>query len=95
MKLTTVQVEYDAERLEALRMYLKDNGTTVEKEMALMRDALFRKNVPAQVRTFFEMRSGAEPNKPKGKPDRATVSAKEGADDKSTAPETRQPGGAF
>ena len=95
MKLTTVQVEYDAERLEALRMYLKDNGTTVEKEMALMMDALFRKNVPAQVRTVFEMRSGAEPNKPKGKPDRAVVSAKEGADDKSTAPETRQPGGAF
>lgn len=95
MKLTTVQVEYDAERLEALRMYLKDNGTTVEKEMALMMDALFRKNVPAQVRTFFEMRSGAEPSKPKGKPDRAPVSAKEGADDKSTAPEAKQPGVAF
>ena len=95
MKLTTVQVEYDAERLEALRMYLKDNGTTVEKEMAQMMDALFRKNVPAQVRTFFEMRSGTEPNKPKGKPDRAPVSAKEGANDKSTAPEGRQPGVAF
>lgn len=95
MKLTTVQVEYDAERLEALRMYLKDNGTTVEKEMALMMDALFRKNVPAQVRTFFEMRSGAEPNKPKGKPDRATVDPRTGTAGKTTADEEKPQSGAF
>ena len=32
-RFSTVQVEYDSEKLEAIRFYLSDRNTTVEREL--------------------------------------------------------------
>ena len=52
-KLSIVQIEYDAEKVEALRFYLGDRNTTLEKEMIEAMDSIFKKNVPAQVREYI------------------------------------------
>ena len=49
-RFSTVQVEYDSEKLEAIRFYLSDRNTTVERELLEAMDAVFKKNVPSQVR---------------------------------------------
>ena len=52
-KRSTVQIEYDAEKLEALRFYLGERNATLEAELLEAMDAIFRKNVPAQVRGYL------------------------------------------
>ena len=52
-KFSIVQIEYDAEKVEALRFYLGDRNTTLEKEMIEAMDSIFKKNVPAQVREYI------------------------------------------
>lgn len=65
MKQVTIQFTYDDERLEALRIYLADNGSTIEDELTSALDAVYKKTVPSQVRTFLDKRSQSEPTKPK------------------------------
>lgn len=62
-KFSAVQVEYDSEKLEAIRFYLCDRNTTVERELIDAMDVLFKKNVPAQVREYIERKSalGSKP----------------------------------
>ena len=62
-KFSTVQVEYETEKLEAIRFYLRDRQTTVERELAEAIEALFKKSVPVQVRDYIE-RKNAPPSKP-------------------------------
>ena len=52
-KRSIVQIEYDAEKLEALRFYLGERNTTLENELLEAMDVIFRKNVPAQVRGYI------------------------------------------
>jgi hypothetical protein len=52
-KRSIVQIEYDAEKLEALRFYLGERNATVENELIEAMDVIFRKNVPAQVRGYI------------------------------------------
>ena len=52
-KRSIVQIEYDAEKLEALRFYLGERNATLEAELLEAMDAIFRKNVPAQVRGYL------------------------------------------
>ena len=52
-KRSIVQIEYDAEKLEALRFYLSERNATLENELIEVMDAIFRKNVPAQVRGYI------------------------------------------
>ncbi len=52
-KRTIVQIEYDAEKLEALRFYLGERKTTLENELADAMESIFKKNVPAQVRGYI------------------------------------------
>lgn len=60
-KFSTVQVEYETEKLEAIRFYLKDRHTTVERELAEAIEALFKKNVPVQVRDYIERKNAPPP----------------------------------
>ena len=62
-KFSTVQVEYETEKLEAIRFYLRDRQTTVERELAEAIEALFKKSVPVQVRDYIE-RKNAPPSQP-------------------------------
>ena len=52
-KRSIVQIEYDAEKLEALRFYLGERNATLENELIEAMDVIFRKNVPAQVRGYI------------------------------------------
>ena len=52
-KRSTVQIEYDAEKLEALRFYLGERNATLENELIEAMEVIFRKNVPAQVRGYI------------------------------------------
>lgn len=52
-KKSIVQIEYDAEKVEALRFYLGERNVTLENELLEAMDAIFRKNVPAQVRGYI------------------------------------------
>ena len=61
MKKTTVTVTFEEEKLTALKMYLEKNETNVEQELTKALENLYAKTVPAEVRRFFEMKSGAEP----------------------------------
>ena len=56
-RFSTIQVEYDSEKLEAVRFYLRDKSSTVERELSDALDAVYKKNVPAQVREYIERKN--------------------------------------
>ena len=60
MKKDQINIAYDSEKLSALKMYLGQKNTTVEKELQKALDALYGKTVPAGVREFISLRTGAE-----------------------------------
>ena len=60
-KFSTIQVEYDSEKLEAIRFYLCDKNTTIEREVVDAIDTVFKKNVPAQVREYIEKKNAPHP----------------------------------
>lgn len=95
MKQVNIQFAYDDERLEALRIYLAESGSTIEDELTAALDAVYKKTVPSQVRSFLDKRSQTEPTKPKCKPSGTGVNASKGTDDKSSAPGTKAVCGAF
>lgn len=58
MKKATITVNFDEEKTAALKLYLEQKGTTIEKEVAKSLETLFTKSVPAGVREFIALRSG-------------------------------------
>ena len=60
MKKTNITVAFDDEKLSALKMYLGQKNTTVEKELQKALDVLYGKTVPAGVREFIALRAGEE-----------------------------------
>lgn len=70
MKKISVTISFDEEKLAALKMYLAQKNMQVESELELALSLLYTKTVPAGVRDFIEMKSGAvtappKPRKPK------------------------------
>ena len=57
MKKASITVTFDADKLEAVTLYMKQKDLSVEKELAAELELLFQKHVPANVRGFLEMRS--------------------------------------
>ena len=60
MKQTNIQFDYDAEKLEAIRLFLAQKDGTVEASLENFMEQLYVKNVPANVREYIAMRSGQE-----------------------------------
>ena len=60
MKQTTIQVRYDAEKYDALRVALELKGTTLEAEMLATIDAMFDKIVHKAVRDYLLLKSSSE-----------------------------------
>ncbi len=76
MKKVTISISYDEDKLSALKLYLDQKQTQVENELTKALDSLYSKNVPAGVRDFLDMRSGAvEPAPPKVKKPRVEKNA--------------------
>lgn len=59
MKKAIVTISYEEEKLAALRLYLGQKQMEVEDELVKALEGLYSKNVPAGVRDFFVLRSGA------------------------------------
>lgn len=57
MKKATINVSYDEEKLNAMKLYLGQKGTCLDNEVIKMLDALFNKTVPSGVRDFISMKS--------------------------------------
>jgi hypothetical protein len=53
MKQTTIQLRYDSEQLDALRIFLAQKNLTIEAELERQLDALFEKQVPKQVQEYL------------------------------------------
>lgn len=65
MKKANISVAFDEEKLSALKMYLGQRNTTVEKELAKALDVLYGKTVPAGVREYLALRTEAPTDKKK------------------------------
>ncbi len=63
-----ILVSYEEEKLLALRMYAEQRGVSVEDEMAQTAEALYQKYVPANVRTFLDMKAESVKSKKKAQP---------------------------
>lgn len=57
MKKANITVSYDSEKLNALRLYLKQKDLTLETELAKAVDSLYNRVVPQGVREFVEMQA--------------------------------------
>lgn len=57
MKKATINISYDEEKLNAMKLYLEQKGTCLDNEVIKMLDTLFNKNVPSGVRDFIAMKS--------------------------------------
>lgn len=61
MKKVTISIQYDEEKLSAMKLYLGQKNTGLEDWLFHELDSLYSKTVPVGVREFIEMRSGSEP----------------------------------
>ena len=55
MKTSSITVCYNSEKLTALKMYIRQKNTSVEKELVSALDTMFAKYVPFQVREYISM----------------------------------------
>lgn len=58
MKKATITINFDEEKTAALKLYLNQKGTAVEKELEKSLETLYMKSVPANVPEFIALRSG-------------------------------------
>ena len=65
--MPNIQFTYDEERLEALKVFLKEKGKSLDSELTIMMDNLYEKTVPQKVQTFLERKSKTETQRPKQK----------------------------
>ncbi len=65
MKMGSVTITYNEEKLAALRLYMGQKNQTVEDEMTAALEALYTKTVPTNVRDFIDLRAGASSNEQK------------------------------
>ena len=59
MKKTAITISYDEDKMSALKLYLGQKNSSTEDELTKALDTLYTKTVPAAVREFIDLRSGA------------------------------------
>lgn len=65
MKQVSIQIPFDDEKLEALKIFLSQKEQTAEAVIVELIDGLYRKTVPLKVREYIDKRSPADTGKPK------------------------------
>ena len=66
MKKTSVNIMYDDEKLNAVKLYMSQRDLDFKEELEKSVDTLYSKYVHANVREFIDMKSlQAKPPKPK------------------------------
>jgi hypothetical protein len=64
MRKSTVQIQYDAEKLRAIRQYMGKEDTEFQAELEDFLQKLYEEHVPAPVREYIESRESPEPERP-------------------------------
>ncbi|MCM1285728.1 MAG: DUF6103 family protein [Acetobacter sp.] len=60
MKKVSVTVQYDEEKLSTIKICMEKKGLNINDEIIKFIDSLYTKQVPAQVRDFFDMKAESE-----------------------------------
>ena len=60
----SITVTYEKEKLDALEIYLKEKGLSIEEELLRAVEALYVRNVPPGVRKYLDLKSGGEEGAP-------------------------------
>jgi hypothetical protein len=74
MRKATVQIQYDTEKLCAIRQYMGKNDIALDNELDDVMQKLYEKHVPAPVREYIESRDSRVQEKPK-RPSRPSSTA--------------------
>ena len=64
MKKASVTVQYDEEKLNTVKIFLEKKNLNISDEIIKFMDGLYNKNVPSQVREFFELKRSTEKETP-------------------------------
>lgn len=80
MKPTKIAFTFDTAKLEAVKLFMKEKGVTLEEELERAMDGIYKKYVPQTLRDYFEKqeaeaRQTAEAKKAKGKQSVGTAPA--------------------
>ena len=65
MKQVSIQIPFDDEKLEALKIFLSQKDQTAEAVIGELIDSLYRKTAPLKVREYIDKRSPTDTGKPK------------------------------
>lgn len=68
MKIT---FSYDSQKAEALELFALPKGVSIEDELVQTMDGLYQKHVPANVKSFLDMKTSSQ--KPKKKSSHSAV----------------------
>lgn len=60
MKKASVTVQYDEEKLSTIKIFMEKKGLNINDEIIKFIDSQYTKQVPAQVRDFFDMKAESE-----------------------------------
>lgn len=60
MKKISVTVQYDEEKLSTIKIFMEKKGLNINDEIIKFIDSQYTKQVPAQVRDFFDMKAESE-----------------------------------
>lgn len=64
MEKIEITVSFDAEKMDALKFYLKKEESTVQKKMDEAMRQLYEQSVPEAVREYLDARNAPPPKRP-------------------------------
>jgi hypothetical protein len=64
MKKATVTINYDEEKISALRLFLEQKGLTLDAELESFVSKLFKRVVPQNVQEYLELKDCVTPTPP-------------------------------
>ena len=72
MKRVKIEFTFDDAKLEAVKLFMKEKGVSLEEELNRCMDLIYKKHVPQTLRDYFdkqeeEARQAAETKKTRGK----------------------------
>lgn len=67
VKNISIQISYDEEKLEALKVFLDEKGKTMDGELTELLNSLYEKTVPQKVQLFIEKKNRPYMEKQKAK----------------------------
>lgn len=60
MKKATINISYDEEKLSTIKICMEKKGLNLNDEIIKFIDSQYTKQVPVQVRDFFDMKAESE-----------------------------------